>query len=102
MYKLGFGTNHVKMEGVKIFREEEVIKSLTSQGRGGNAAKNSGFAEASSKPTIDSCVDEISLSRLDRKRRGRIAGEDLSQKRKCHESTRNRSQHTTNAASIDN
>lgn len=101
MYKLGFGTNHVKMEGVKIFREEEVIKSLTSQGRGGNAAKNSGFAEASSKPTIDSCVDEISLSRLDRKRRGRSRRRSFP-KEKCHERTRNRSQYTTNAASIDN
>jgi hypothetical protein len=93
VYNLGFEIDHVKIEGVKIFREEDVIKSLTSPS--GNGVKSSGYAEASG-------VDETRLSRLDHRAQGRIDGERPSQKKtKRHKSKPNRSPHTIITASIE-
>ena len=100
VYELGFETDHVDIEGVKIFRKEEVIKSLTSQGRGGKGASGTSGAEAS-KSTVDTCVEETSLSRLGRKGQGRINEEHLSrEKTRRRKNRRNRPQHAANAASM--
>lgn len=100
VYKLGFETDHMNIDGVHVLREKEVLKTLATQGCSGDRTRNSDFAEAPSNPSIASSADETSLSRLDHQG---IDGEGLAEKKmKPRRSMRGRPQQTTNAASMGN
>ena len=103
VYKLGFETDHMNIEGVNILREEEVLMNLATQDYSGNITRSRDLAKAPSKSFIASSADETSLSRLNHQGGVHIDGEDLAEEKgKPHRSTQDGSQQTTNAPPMNN
>lgn len=103
VYKLGFETDHMNIEGVNILREKEVLMNLATQDYRGNITRSRDLVKAPLKSSIASSADETSLSRLNHQGGEHIDGEDLAEeKAKPHRSTQNRSQQTTNAPPMNN
>ena len=57
VYKLGFKTDHLKIEGVKILLKKDVLESLAIQGHRRNRTRSNAFAHTSLKPSVTTSPD---------------------------------------------